>query len=173
MPEATAVHCLPDSLAAQMRCPLLLSGSTLELCTDYMHSPYLLKASHSLIHIPPSARCTVNHSRELRASPPAVLCHSPLLLWSYSTAWASPGKVHLQPLGCHGLLTPPSSVEPESSLASKSNCSQFFCIPCPPWGFGNVPTSFLVNSEPSWSPPGRLMPFLVTSPKSRRASFLF
>lgn len=58
------------------------------------------------------------------------------------------------------------------SLVSVSSAgSHFFCIPCP-CSFQNVPVSFLVSLKSSWNPPGRLMLFLVTSPKSGSACFL-
>lgn len=62
-----SVFWTPWCTGAQMRCPLLLSGSTLE-CSVMTACTYLQKASHSLIHIlarffkvPPSARCTATH----------------------------------------------------------------------------------------------------------------
>lgn len=59
--------------------------------------------------VPPSARCTVTHQSEFRASSPTVLCHQPLLL---SFLLHNLG-LHLQPLVCHWILTPQSSVQPD------------------------------------------------------------
>lgn len=78
----------------------------------------------------------------------------------------SPGTV---PPSTPGL---PWALRTLCSLVSVSSTgSHFFCIPCP-CSFQNVPVSFLVSLKSSWNPPGRLMLFLVTSPKSGSASFL-
>lgn len=77
-------------------------------------------------------------------------------------SWSIPGSPQesfsFNPWSAMG---PQNSVQPGLSLFCRCPCS-----------FQNVPVSFLVSLKSSWNPPGRLMFFLVTSPKSGSASFL-